>query len=300
MSLFHKNINKKLAQHILELEQIGVLTEDWYWDSRKVLELERIDENLIKDLLKLYKSRKTDREKFLQILQKLYILRRVLKLYLKKSTAGAKDKKFVILINRFVEEIEKLLEGFPRGLSSGEKISNIPRLFQTASLIVTTRAQLEIIVDKPLIKACQVLYDKNIRTTDTSANANDIGRYAYITIDYDRLSKENKRIAEQLGKVWQGKIKIITIRIPVKDGNVLVSEIENKAIKIAENFKQQKMNWASTLTYEQATKWPNPTEKKSPQIIARENGWIWDAKDKLFYVSGREHYEKVIKSRNIR
>ena len=113
MSIFHKNINEKLAQHIFELQRIGLLTDQWYWDSQRVYELERIDEQLIKDLLELYKTRRADKEKFEQILQRLSVLQRILKKFMKESKADSSDRRFVILINKFVQEIETMLDKFP-------------------------------------------------------------------------------------------------------------------------------------------------------------------------------------------
>lgn len=433
MNLFHKNINKRLVQHILALEEIGLLTDDWYRDSQKVYELERVDKKLIEDLLEYYKTKKQDREKFEKILQRLAQLHRILKLFLKKSDASSRDKRFISIINQFVLEIEKLLEGFPfrigvsgyiffqfdtekvklgiakifnllarkyikrkievisklvdKGVPAlayreaakrnwkkigiapanakkyscypvdeeiiegtdwmdesqrfidsidlfikigddpialyeldqikswekdieivelnathlDAKISDVPRIFQTAGIPIATREKIKLIVDKPLVKACLILYDKNIRTTGTSANINDIGSYAWITIDYDNLSEENKRIAEQYCQVEQGKeIKVAEIKIPIQNGEVLISEIEDKSSNIARKFKKQKMTWANTMTYEQFKKIYHPEREKTPQEVAKEGGWIWDPKDKLFYVSGKEHYDKVVKSRNMR
>ncbi|MBD3313572.1 hypothetical protein GF345_03955 [Candidatus Woesearchaeota archaeon] len=55
MYLF-KSVNEKLAEHIEELEDIGFLPENWYWSKDKILELDKIDRSIIKDLKKIYKE----------------------------------------------------------------------------------------------------------------------------------------------------------------------------------------------------------------------------------------------------
>ena len=434
MSLFHKNINEKLSQHILELEQIGVLTDDWYWNSQKVSQLKRIDEKLMRNLLVLYNSKKTDREKFLLILQKLSALHRILKIYMKKSTAGPKDKRFVMLINRFVREIENLLDDFPlrigvigwitqsfdvnkarilitrvfglinqkypkRRKEVVSKLVNIgvpalayneavvrdwrtmgiapsiaktlpcfpvneeiiegngwyeeSRLFiekldilvrigglyqcydesreakknnkevfefnlnanlRTISEIdpllnqedvVRERKQFPSAVERPLLRACIMLYDKNIHTISSSANIQNIGRNAVIVIDYDSLSDENKKIAEQYSAITEANLRTpfrtVAIKIPIGDENTLISEIERKSLEIARKFKPQKMTWARIYTWKQLLEMYRITPKRAREMKLTEKsfGLYYDPETKLFY-QNKEQCEKVKKSRNLK
>ena len=435
MALFHKNVNELLANHVEDLEAVGLLTGDWYWDRQKILQLEKIDENLLKDLIQLCKNQASDTEKYQRLIREFLMLQRVLRKLLKEKISEPEERRYKAIVNRFVKEIEysllrdlplrigvigwifqkfdqrkaskilkkvfdsidkkynhrrkevvsKLVDaGIPalayrgavrRGwktvgiapsiakqykcypvdeeiiildewgeednkfidlidvlvrigglahdrhyalmLETSDKeiyevnlpavlkeitIAQIPQIRHTASDLVTARKKLSQIVELPLLRACQILYDKNIRTTEAVANREmSVGKYAFIDIDYGLLSDENKRIAERFGQPRSvGTEKRIRIEMPIRDENVKVPDIEKRFVTIAKSFKNQKMNWAITLTYERATQYPYSTEKKSPQIIAKERDWIWDTDEQLFYVSGREHYEKVRKSRNLK
>lgn len=68
-------------------------------------------------------------------------------------------------------------------------ISNVSR-------ILSSKEDIKRYVEKPLIPMANYLYDLNILTTMTSANLNY--NRAYIIIDYDTLSEENKEIANSL------------------------------------------------------------------------------------------------------
>ncbi|MBU0536115.1 MAG: hypothetical protein KKE20_04065 [Nanoarchaeota archaeon] len=57
MGLFHKDINEKLAEHLQKLKDSGMLPDDWAWHREKILELEKIDENLIGDIRELHSNR---------------------------------------------------------------------------------------------------------------------------------------------------------------------------------------------------------------------------------------------------
>ena len=71
MSLFHKNINEIFELHNQELEQEGFLTGDWYWDRQKISALEKIDKRLLEDLILLYKSHASGRERYQKIIEHL-------------------------------------------------------------------------------------------------------------------------------------------------------------------------------------------------------------------------------------
>ena len=151
-------------------------------------------------------------------------------------------------------------------------------------------------VERPLLKACIILYDKNIHTLSTSANAKDIGQFAYINIEYDTLSTENKTIGEKYGQVVESDGKnLLTIKIPIQHPKVRVSEIKKRSLEIANTFKHQKMTWATRYTWEQLLQMYATTPEK-----AEEEGWTpetfssfyYDSQEKIFYLS-EEHYKKT-------
>ena len=83
--------------------------------------------------------------------------------------------------------------------------------------IICDRAGLKYIVTPPLVKACEYLYDLNIRTTSAGSNSlNELG----VWIEYESLSKENKKVVEQL----------------TKKGLVVRGNSDNKDVRISINI----------------------------------------------------------------
>jgi hypothetical protein len=50
VSIFHKNLNERLADYLEQMERASPLPENWFWQHDKVRSLERIDERIIEDL----------------------------------------------------------------------------------------------------------------------------------------------------------------------------------------------------------------------------------------------------------
>src|ERR1035437_10524830 len=88
-------------------------------------------------------------------------------------------------------ELPHILERVPNSLLISEMSA-----IEESGYSPTTRESLSKLVEAPLLEACEDLYDKNIRTAMSSANKKDIeyGGHAYIDIDFDSLSEENKAI----------------------------------------------------------------------------------------------------------
>jgi hypothetical protein len=157
-------------------------------------------------------------------------------------------------------------------------------------------------VEPPLVAACENFYDKNIRTLLSSANKKDIEiGEAYIIIDYDTLSGDNKKIAEEVGSLYFTKIgsgdkskeaRELKIVIPL-DKNVTIQEIEQKAVQIADRFKKQPMLWVKNYTLEQIKELycipENDHSCNNPNEW--EDMFFYSPEEKLFYAS-KEHYLK--------
>jgi hypothetical protein len=101
------------------------------------------------------------------------------------------------------------------------------------------------IVDEPCLKACEYLYDCNIRTIGSSANGTNFTDYGEITIEYSTLSDENKEIfkfLENKGFISEyGLDKThdqFSIVIPM-DETTTVEEFSKKMEALAKHFKQQ-------------------------------------------------------------
>lgn len=137
-------------------------------------------------------------------------------------------------------EIKKLFEIV--GLSDETPLGAIEPIEQ-GGIIVETREDLAGLVEEPLLEACQLLYDKNIKTIMSSANKKDLvtGK-VYIAIDFDSLSSKNKEIAKSFGEIFMmhGSIPkpAIKLEIPV-DPNTTIGQIKVQAKKLFEKFQQQ-------------------------------------------------------------
>ena len=113
--------------------------------------------------------------------------------------------------------------------------------------IVKKREFLKEIIDEPCLKACEILYDKNIQTVNSSANKTNIGNSANVTINFDTLNSKNKSIARELAQ--RGIIKLneedefegetaFEINVPIKD-DMDGSIVSEKLAMIASLFAEQ-------------------------------------------------------------
>ena len=120
----------------------------------------------------------------------------------------------------------------------------------TEGVIVKNREDLKKIIEAPCLEACLDLYDKNIQTVNSSANAREIGDMAYIGINYDSLDNENRKILDFL--VEEGIIepfelsdnpeqrggRIFAIKVPVFEDDS-VGTISDRFMQIASKFQPQ-------------------------------------------------------------
>lgn len=162
-----------------------------------------------------------------------------------------------------------------------------------------TRESLSAVVEEPLLAACEDLYDKNIRTVVSSANLNDVNQgFAYINIDCNTLSDENRRIAETIG--------METFTVPLADGSVLevgslkfpvsldttIEELSQSALEAAKQFKEQPMLWAPVyILSDLRALLPG---RDDADIIAGlvADGYFYDKEEQRIYIS-KEHYLKT-------
>lgn len=166
-------------------------------------------------------------------------------------------------------------------------IRDIPAIPEQEGITIRTRDDLPKIVELPLLPAAQLLYDLNIETVASSANKQDVGGFATLTLNFDSLSSENQRIAlELLGMPYRGRKSIITgeygprriqIKIPIVN-NSTEQEIARKSVEIARKFKKQEMTWAPTFSPE--------------EVAGREKEYYYDKDSGRYYLS-KEHYLKV-------
>lgn len=114
--------------------------------------------------------------------------------------------------------------------------------------VVFDPEKLNELVEPPVLKACQILFEKGVRTSLSGANCFDLERGigGWIVVDYDSLSDTNKRVAEEM--IEEGKARKIggkqdaSIMLVVKaeKGNeTTVEEVETSMMDLVSRFTDQ-------------------------------------------------------------
>ena len=124
---------------------------------------------------------------------------------------------------------------------SDETLLKVIEPIEEGGITLETREDLTRLVEPPLLEACQILFDKNIRTVMSSANKKDKGGKAHIIISFDELNEQNQQIANKLGTVYDyiGK-KYAKIEPPLLiTEQTTVGEIRKSALELVSKFEQQ-------------------------------------------------------------
>ena len=92
------------------------------------------------------------------------------------------------------------------------------------------------------MQACKLLWQYNIKTYESGANATNIrGGHAFITIDYDCLSDHNKEIARRFDEPSNvDGFNAITLKVPMT-GRTSPTEINDAMLALVEEFEPQPM-----------------------------------------------------------
>lgn len=161
---------------------------------------------------------------------------------------------------------------------------------------IDTKEKLKELIELPLVPAAEILYEKNIQTTESTANYQDIqyGGHIGIVINYDTLSEENKHIAQEVCSVathGDGYISA-TIEMAVNE-NTTVESIKNYTSEIAEKFITQPLTWAPSYTIQEMRQIyaidPND-EEYQPEDFSDQ--FYYDPETKYFYTS-KEICDKI-------
>ncbi len=121
----------------------------------------------------------------------------------------------------------------------------------TESCIPKDRDAISLYADEPCVEACQLLYDLNIQTYTSGGHVegkvNTEGE-AYVGINYDTLSDENKRIVKEMinngiidniaNNEDRGQGLTISLRVSINSDS-LVGEVSDKLVQLASMFQQQ-------------------------------------------------------------
>lgn len=177
-----------------------------------------------------------------------------------------------------------------------QKITEV-KTIEESVIHFKNRAEIAQYVETPLVSACEHFWDLGIQTLMSSANSTDVGYNAYIDLDYDSLSEENKKIAEELSGekfLMHGIKPTLTIKIitsPIITTETTIEEITKKADEVANRFKKQKATWIPTWTLEELREiYMDMDSILQPSDFAETR--FYDKENKLFYMS-KEHYDKL-------
>lgn len=185
--------------------------------------------------------------------------------------------------------------GIEAGQQTHTSITEIKPIERNRNEMIKTRDEIREYVEPPLVDACERFWDMNVRTLSSSANSKDVGYQAYIIVDFNSLSEENKQIAQESGKLlenYDGR-PAVDIEIPVNE-TTTAEEIKAKADAIAEKFKKQKATWIPSYTLQDVRKWYGiePEDDKYGIEDFKEEGFYYDPEGKKFYLS-EEHFQKA-------
>ena len=175
----------------------------------------------------------------------------------------------------------------------------------TRGVIVRDREDLRKIIEAPCLAACMALYDKNIRTTFSTANKNNIGADAIICICYDSLDENNKRILERLmnegviGEVDLDSSEFldqlehdISIKVPISEDDT-VGTVSDRFMQIVANFQEQDVLYGKyTITFENKLKYLSSFHYDELEGVCNEKREVnIDNLEKLFEKYKREFIE---------
>ena len=136
-------------------------------------------------------------------------------------------------------QIEK--KTFQIELPDNARISEVEPI-EGGGIEAISKEDLRQIVEPPLVAACEVLFDKGIKTVFSSANKKDVGGTGHIAIDFDSLSTANQGVAMRIGVegIIHGAVpkKGIYLEFPITQYST-VGEIREATLALANKFESQ-------------------------------------------------------------
>jgi hypothetical protein len=174
-------------------------------------------------------------------------------------------------------------------------ITEIKAIEKNRGELIKTRDQIRDYVEPPLTAACQYLWDMNVQTLASSANSKDVGYEAYVIIDFNSLSENNRTVGKEVGDYLEnndGK-PAIKINVPVS-AQTTAAEIKEKFLDVAEMFKKQKAVWIPSYSIQDLRKIYalDPNDERYGADDFKDLGLHYDLEGKRFYLS-EEHFQKA-------
>ncbi len=110
--------------------------------------------------------------------------------------------------------------------------------------MITSPAQIPLLVETPLVPACTLLWERGIQTLASSANrldATDPERAPYLIIDFSTLTRENMRTALRRGKLLPDGTVFFPFDAHPKS---TIGDIFAQTGKLVKSFSPQPPIWA--------------------------------------------------------
>ena len=172
-----------------------------------------------------------------------------------------------------------------------------------------TRKTLEDFVEEPCLDACRQLYDLNIQTYMSSANKQNVGNSAWISIFFDSLSEENKKIIDMMknnnngsyitkeepdfGSKDNPNVKcIITINVPVNE-ETTVGEVREIFLRTISSLKLQDVlygRYSREEVIEEIRKTWGVQGMEVDDELIKEMGYYYSKDDGIYF-----HGEELLK-----
>ena len=98
-----------------------------------------------------------------------------------------------------------------------KQLSDVPAIEESRNLLLRGRADVMKFVESPLVRACEIFFDKGIQTLASSCNPKDIAAgSAYVIINYGKLSPENQETARSFSQpIDYDNMRAVKIEIPI-------------------------------------------------------------------------------------
>lgn len=117
MSIFHKDFNALLQKHVAQLEDLGMLSDDWSWNDRKINALRSVNQELITDLTELYVKQINEKPKdFDNVIKLLNTLQKdIEEMITQKNVSKAVQVKEKDIVNELIMNIDNRLREYAAG-----------------------------------------------------------------------------------------------------------------------------------------------------------------------------------------
>jgi hypothetical protein len=158
---------------------------------------------------------------------------------------------------------------------------------------IIKREQIANVVDFPLVAACELLYDLNIQTTASTANAKNVGGLASISIAYDSLSHENQAIADRSFRVYKNcEDNRTSIDVPIESADISMGELSDRVLAQARKFQKQALTWTPVYNREEASEKIAGKGNTGFGPESLREYLFYDEENDVFFIS-EEHYHKL-------